>query len=275
MALCAWQFGMLRAFELSQVYHPDREMEATGAELKRPFENLFFKTSDGVELNAWFYPANPNSPRKRWAILICHGNAGNISHRLQLYQALLHVGLNVFAFDYRGYGRSHGRPDEEGTYLDAQAAYHWLRHKGFAPEHIIAYGESLGGGVASELSLREKTAALVLQSTFTSIPEIGRELYPWLPVKLIGRIKYDTNQKLQHVKIPVLVMHSRTDELIGYHHSQKNFAAANEPKLFCDLQGEHNEPLTVPANFIDGMEKFLKLVEEPAATIANTPVSSK
>jgi uncharacterized protein len=267
--------SMLRAFELSRVYYPDREMEATGAELKRPFENIFFKASDGVELNAWFYPANDNSPRKQWAVLLCHGNAGNISHRLELYAALLHAGLNVFAFDYRGFGRSQGRPDEEGTYQDVQAAYRWLRQKGFAPQNIIAYGESLGGGVASELCVREKVAALVLQSTFTCIPDIGRELYPWLPVKLIGRIKYDTHQKLPQLKIPVLVMHSRADALIGFHHGQKNFAVANDPKLFCELQGEHNEPLTVQADFMDGIEKFLTLVIEKGLATSNAPLSSK
>src|SRR5215831_1640153 len=105
MAECARQLTMLRAFERSRVYYPDREMEASGSELKRPFEDILFKANDGVELNGWYFPANDDSPRKQWAILICHGNAGNISHRyrLQLYQVLLHAGLNVFAFDYRGF----------------------------------------------------------------------------------------------------------------------------------------------------------------------------
>jgi len=259
---------MLRRFEHSQVYHPDRDMDATGAELKRPFENLFFKTRDGVELNAWYYPADATSPRKQWAVLVCHGNAGNISHRLGLYQALLKAGVNVFAFDYRGFGRSQGRPDEEGTYLDAQAGYQWLRQKGFPGKNIIAYGESLGGGVSSELGLREEIAGLVLQSTFTSIPDIGKELFPWLPVKLIGRIKYDTHGKLPRLKIPVLVMHSRTDDLIGFHHGERNFAVANEPKLFCEIQGEHNEPLTVQADFMEGIEKFLKLVEDSKGALS-------
>src|SRR6201999_797444 len=111
-------------------------------------------------------------------------------------------------------------------------AYHWLLHKGFAGRNIIVYGESLGGGIATELCVREETGGLILQSTFTSLPDIGAELYPWLPVRAIGRIKYDTQSKLPQLKIPVLVMHSREDGLIGFRHSERNFAAAKEPKFF-------------------------------------------
>src|ERR1035437_1336658 len=179
---------MLRWFEHSQVYHPDRVLTATGAELGRPFEDVRFKASDGVELNGWFFPAGTNSHRPRLAVLVCHGNAGNISHRLDTCAALLPTGVNVFVFDYRGYGRSQGRPSEEGTYRDAQAAYQWLRQKGFAGVNIIAFGESLGGGVAAELAARETVGGLVLQSTFTSIPDMGADLFPWLPVRWLGTI---------------------------------------------------------------------------------------
>src|SRR5262249_52582451 len=145
--------------------------------------DVYFETADNVRLNGWFFPAGTNSPRAALAVLVCHGNAGNISHRLELCRALLATGVSVFVFDYRGYGRSKGRPSEEGTYRDAQAAYRWLQEKGFAGSNILAYGESLGGGVAAELALRERLGGLILQSTFTSIPDIGAELFPWLPVR--------------------------------------------------------------------------------------------
>lgn len=254
---------MLRQFEQNQVYHPSREMDASGADLGRPCEDVYFKSRDAVELNGWFFPAEANSPRARLVLLICHGNAGNISHRLGLYQLLLETGVGVFAFDYRGYGRSRGGPTEEGTYLDAQAAHEWLRRKGCSGNRILAFGESLGGGVASELCLREETGGLILQSTFTSIPAIGAELFPWLPVRWMSRIKYDTHSKLPRLKIPVLIMHGRGDELIGFHHSERNFAAANEPKLFWEIKGEHNEPLSDQAQFREGIEEFLKLIERP------------
>jgi len=251
---------MLRWFEHAQVYHPDRLMVASGSELRRPFEDVHFNTEDGVGLHGWFFPANSNSSRSQLAVLVCHGNAGNISHRLELAETLLETGVVVFLFDYRGYGRSQGCPTENGTYLDAQAAHHWLQKRGFAPANIIAFGESLGGGVASELAIREPLAGLILQGTFTCMPDIGAELFPWLPVRLIGRIQYDTCSKLPRLKIPVLIMHSRTDGLIGFHHAEKNFERANYPKLFCELTGDHNDAVVERKQFIAGFEKFLSLL---------------
>ena len=256
---------LFRWFEHSRVYHPSRQLEATGAELGRPFENVFFKTSDGVELNGWFFPAEPQSPHAQLAFLNCHGNGGNISHRLGLYRALLEIGANVFTFDYRGYGASQGKPSEEGTYRDAQAAYQWLRKKGFAGRNIVVYGESLGGGIASELCAREEAGGLVLQSTFTNLHQLGAELYPWLPVRWIGRIRYDTHSKLPRLKIPVLVMHSPEDGLIGFRHSQENFAAANEPKFFTELRGGHSDQAWEAPGFTPAMEKFLLEVDRQNA----------
>ena len=258
---CLLMALMLRWFEHSQVYHPDRILTATGAELGRPFEDVRFKASDGVELNGWFFPASTNSQRGRLAVLLCHGNAGNISYRLDTCAALLATGVNVFVFDYRGYGRSQGRPSEEGTYCDAQAAYQWLQQRHFHGTNIIAFGESLGGGVAAELAVREMVGGLVLQSAFTSVPDMGAELFPWLPVRWFGTIRYDTRSKLPRLKVPVLVMHSPADELIRFQHGQRNFAAANEPKLFWELKGDHNDPLADTKHFIAGLEKFLSLIE--------------
>jgi hypothetical protein len=255
---------MLRWFEHHQVYQPSAAWCADGTVLGRAWENVFFTTSDGVKLNAWFFPAEPDSPHGQWVILFCHGNGGNISHRLDAYSALLETGANVFGFDYRGYGASQGAPSEAGTYLDAQAACQWLRQRGFAATDIVAFGESLGGGVVSELARRETVAGIILQSTFTSIPDLGAELLPWLPVRWLARIKYDTLSKLPRLHFPVLVMHSRADTLIRFHHGQRLFAAAHEPKLFWELSGDHNQPLEADrAKFVAGVEKFLALLEKP------------
>jgi len=274
LAVCLVLFIMLRWFEHTQVYHPDRILTTTGAELGRPFEDVWFKTKDGVELNGWFFPGNTNSMRASTAALICHGNAGNIGYRLDMCQALLETGISVFVFDYRGYGRSRGRPSEEGTYLDAQGAYQWLVQKGFNPTNVVAYGESLGGGVAGELAMRETLGGLILQSTFCSIPDIGAELFPWLPVRLMSSIKYETCKKLPRLRIPILVMHSRVDGLIGFHHAQRNFALANEPKLFWELNGDHNNPVSDPKHFIAGIEKLLKMVEDDRVRTETTSTSS-
>ena len=249
---------VLRWFEHRQVYQPFAAMETDGSELGRPFEDVYFLTSDGVRLNAWFFPAAPGSPRERLVYLLCHGNAGNISHRLEHAEALLETGAGVFLFDYRGYGRSAGTPGEEGTYRDAQAAYAWLREKGFAAEHIIPLGESLGGGVACELALRETVGGLVLQSTYTSVTDLGAELFPWLPVRWLSTVKYDTHSKLPRVKAPVLVMHSRGDSLIGFHHAERNLAAANEPKTLWEIGGDHNLFLNSDrARYVAGLDRFL------------------
>ncbi|HTL17360.1 MAG TPA: alpha/beta hydrolase [Patescibacteria group bacterium] len=251
---------MLRWFEHHQVYHPSRVLDASGAELGRPFEDVYFPSTDGVQLNGWFFPANTNSSRNSIVVLLCHGNAGNISHRLEMTDALLSTGVNVFVFDYRGYGRSEGHPSEEGTYRDAEGAYAWLHRKGFKGKDILLFGESLGGGVAAELASRLTNGGLILQSTFTCIADIGGDLFPWLPVRWLAHIKYDTLSKLPRVKAPVLVMHSRTDRLIRFKHSERNFAAANEPKLFCELAGDHNDPLTNREQFVADFQQFLSLI---------------
>src|SRR3989442_14062605 len=156
---------VLRWFEHRQVYQPYRQLETSGSELGRPFEDDHFQTSDGVGLNGWFFPADTDSARKHLIYLLCHGNAGNISHRLEHIAAMLETGASVFVFDYRGYGRSQGRPGEEGTYLDAQAAHQWLRQKSFSATNIIALGGCAGGDAACETALRESLGGLILQST--------------------------------------------------------------------------------------------------------------
>lgn len=263
MGACLLVFVMLRWFEHNQVYHPSRVLETSGADLGRPWEDVYFRTEDGVELNGWFFPANTNSARQSLVVLLCHGNGGNISHRLEMTQALLSTGVNVFLFDYRGYGRSRGHPSEQGTYRDGQAAYDWLQRRKFTGGNIIVFGESLGGGVAAELGSRLKVGGVILQSTFTCIADIGADLFPWLPVRWLAHIKYDTLTKLPRIKAPVMVMHSRGDRLIRFQHSQRNFSAANEPKLFCELSGDHNDPLTNREQFIAAIERFLRLIVTP------------
>lgn len=256
---------MFRWFEHRQVYHPTRELEADGRELGRAFEEAEFRTADGVRLHGWFFPASGRAEFANRAVLVCHGNGGNISHRLELVAALLETGVAVLVFDYRGYGRSEGRPGEEGTYLDAQAAHAWLRERGFAGERILALGESLGGGVASELALRERLGGLVLHSTFTSITDLGGELFPWLPVRWLGSIKYDTRARLPRIQVPVLILHSRADTLVRFAHAEANLAAANPPKLLCELTGDHNDACADAAPITAAFRQFLELLETRAA----------
>jgi len=260
---------MLRWFEHRQVYVPSSVFSGNPNDLGRPFEDVYFSSLDGVRLNGWYFPAEPSSPRSHLVLLLLHGNGGNICHRLDFCEVWLRLGVNLFVFDYRGYGRSEGRPSEEGTYLDAQAGHKWVREKGFSPANIVALGKSLGGGVASELALRETIGSLILQSTFNNIPSVGAELFPWLPVKRFHTIKYDTLSRLPRIRVPVLVMHSRADQVIGYHHAERNFAAANDPKMFCEIFGHHTGALDFGARqYAEGLERFFRQYVDTAPTLS-------
>jgi len=262
---------MLRWFEYKQIFQPSRKMDATPGQLGRPFEDVFIPVENGERVNAWYFPARKAASP---VFLVCHGNAGNISDRLDLAALLLEAGAGVLLVEYRGYGRSDGKPGEENTYRDAQAAYHWLIGKGVAGTNIIAYGESLGGGVVSELAVRETLGGLILQSTYTSMTELGAELFPWLPVRLVSTIKYNTRAKLPKLRVPVLILHSRHDDLIAFHHAEENFAAANEPKFLREIGGGHNEGLfsSRPA-MLAAIREFLQnpLVKHNHSQIAPSP----
>ena len=254
---------MLYRFEHSQVYHPTRDVESTPDDVGHAAEEVWMKTSDGLRLHAWFFAADKSSPRARFVMLFCHGNGGNLTSRPGYYRAILETGVSLMAFDYRGYGLSDGEPGEVGTYTDAATAYQWLRARGFAPEHILVWGESLGGGIASHLAATEQVGGLVLQSSFTSIPDIGAELFPWLPVRMISRIRYDTHSRLPEVKCPVVVMHSRADTTIQFHHGERNFGASREPKAFVEIGGDHNDALLADrVAYVAGAERIVQLAEQ-------------
>ncbi len=152
------------------------------------------------------------------------------------------MGYGVLLVDYRGYGASSGKPSEEGTYLDAQAAWQWLTAgRGIKPGAIVLAGESLGGAVAAELAARVQPQALILASTFTSVPDLGSEIYPWLPVRLISRYRYDTLAHLRNYRGPVLIAHSRDDEIVPFAHAERLFAAAPGRKSMLEMRGGHND----------------------------------
>jgi fermentation-respiration switch protein FrsA (DUF1100 family) len=248
---------MLRWFEHKQVYVPSRAVN--GCTLDWPREEVRFQAQDECQLHGWFFPAEKGTLRSSLVFLLMHGNAGNVCTRLDFYEAWLSLGVNVFAFDYRGYGCSAGVPSEEGTYLDAQAAYAWLIGRGFQSRNIIALGKSLGGGVASELALRERIGALILQSTYTSIADVGSHLFPFLPVRWMNTIKYDTASKLPRIHAPLLVIHSRDDKTIPFRQAERNYAVANEPKMFWEIQGGHTGVLLQDrTHYLAGLDKFLQ-----------------
>lgn len=171
--------------------------------------------------------------------MLNHGNAGNISHRLEKLRIFHDLGLNVLLYDYRGYGKSEGAPSEAGLYTDAQAAYDFLvNEKKVPPQQIISYGESLGGSVAAHLTRNNTVGAMILDSSFTSLKDIAQIHYPVLAG--LAQSNFDTLSDTANVQVPVLVLHSRNDEIVPFAQGKKLFEAAKGPKQLVELRGDHN-----------------------------------
>lgn len=222
------------------VYFPDsgREIAITPAAHGLPYEDIAIRTDDDETLGAWWLPA----PDARGAVLLLHGNAGNISHRIEYARMFRELGYSTLLVDYRGYGTSTGTPSEAGTYRDASASWHWLTEsRGVDARDIVVFGESLGGAVACWLAQQHSPRVLVLASTFTSVPDLGAEIYPMLPVRWLSRVRYDTLERLPLVNAPVLIVHSPGDDIIPFAHGRKLYEAAREPRQFLEIRGGHND----------------------------------
>lgn len=240
-------------FQTSLVYFPDmaREINVTPKIYDLAFESVDIPTEDGETLHGWWVPA-----RGPGTVLLFHGNAGNISHRLDYLRMFNQLDHSVLIVDYRGFGRSTGSPSEEGTYRDASAAWRWLTQtRKLRPQDIVIAGESLGGAVASWLAAQHPPRALMLMSTFTSVPDLGAQIYPWLPVRLISRYSYDSVANLRKIRAPVLIAHSRDDEIVPFTHGKALFEAATEPKQFLELRGGHN------SGFVFSQEDWVRSVK--------------
>ena len=238
----------LRWREPSMIYLPDRQLEAAPDAAGLSYEDVFLTTADGARIHGWFLPAPRDLPSSPFTLLFFHGNAGNISHRLDKLAVFHELGASVFIIDYRGYGRSEGQPSEEGIYRDAQAAYEYLTGKAqphgaphLEARSIVVYGESLGSAVAVDLASKVTVGGVVLEEPFTSIGDVGHEKFPFLPIRFLARTKYDSLGKIGRINAPLLIFHSRDDEYFPIRHAQRLFAAAREPKRLVELHGRHND----------------------------------
>lgn len=242
----------------SMIFFPSKEIEATPRDIGLDFEDMTFSTEDGKKIAAWFVP----SGNERGVLLFCHGNAGNISHRLDSIRIFHDLGLSVLIFDYRGYGRSEGSPTEKGTYRDAEAAWNYLINKmKVRPEDVIFFGRSLGAGVAAEMALKHRAAGLIMESAFMSVPSLGSKFFPYLPghlIRLISRFHYSNIDKINRIGIPKLIIHSPQDEIIPFEHGAALFEKATVPKEFLRIAGGHNEGFMLSGRtYIDGLDRFI------------------
>ncbi len=237
------------------VYFPTSQLKGTPDDVGLTYEIVWLTTTDKVRLHGWYIPAKKATA----VVLFNHGNGGNISHRIDIAHLLNNLGLSVLMFDYRGYGKSQGSPNEQGTYLDAEAAWQYLtRTRGISPDKIVIYGRSLGGAIAAHLAVSHPPGILIVDSTFTSLKDVGQEIYPFLPVRLLSRFDYPTKKNVSAVRCPVLVIHSPDDDLVPFHHGKQIFDAAKEPKKFLKLEGGHNDNYMVsPRVYGNGIKGFI------------------
>lgn len=247
--------ALLYFYQSSFIYYPERQWVATPDQFGLSYESVTFGTTDGVTLSGWYVPAE----RARGVMLFFHGNAGNISHRMLSMQIFNRLRFDIFIFDYRGYGKSEGRPNEIGTYRDAEAAWYYLvRQRNIDPSKIVIFGRSLGAAIASYLAAKHTPRALIVESAFTSVPELAARFYPFMPVRWLTRFHYATKEHLPNVTCPVLVVHSREDDIVPFDHGRALFEAARSPKDFLGINGGHNDALLITGGrYEQGLDRFL------------------
>lgn len=239
--------GLLYVFQSRFVFFPAAELAVTPAAVGLAFEDVWLTTEMDERVHGWFVPCNQADSSgatgdiwPRATVVFCHGNGGNISHRLETLQILHGTGLATLILDYPGYGRSDGSPSEEACYRAARAAERYVREV-LRAERVVLWGRSLGGAVAARIATERPPDALVLESTFTSVPDMAQALYPWLPARLLARFQFDTLGRIGGIGCPKLFIHSRGDEIVPYEHGERLYAAAREPKTFQAIQGGHND----------------------------------
>lgn len=230
--------GWMYTQQPGMVFYPLAELSSTPKDWGLEYEDVELTTSDKVQLHGWYLPVT----KSKQVILFFHGNGGNISHRGDSLEIFHSLGLNVLIIDYRGYGKSEGVMSEQGFYLDAMAAWQYLVNKrGYQPQEIILFGRSLGGAVATQLATQVDEKALIIESTFSSVKDMASMLMPLASKLIFLRYSFNTEKIINQVASPILLMHSKDDDIVPYELGEKVFAAAKSPKYFFELHGSHND----------------------------------
>lgn len=242
--------GYIRYIESRSIFFPAKKIEFTPEDIGLSFEDVYITTEDNIKINGWFIP----NKKAEYTIFLCHGNGGNIGHRLDKLSLLYQTGLNIFIIDYRGYGRSSGKPYERGLYLDAQAGYNYLvNKKRILPQRIILYGESLGSSVVIDLASKVKIGGLIIEGGFSRGRDMAKRIYPFLPSFLFSNM-YDSLTKIKDIKESMLFIHSRDDEIVPLDLAYKLYNASKADKRFVLLEGSHNNA------FLESREKYISSI---------------
>lgn len=251
LVFAGFRMNLLESLERQFIFFPTPEIEQTPADVELEYDNVLFQTDDGLTLNGWFIPApsadaDSDQGNSDITLLWFHGNGGNMGHRVEDLALFFHLlSVNVFIFDYRGYGLSEGQPSEKGVYQDSRAALAYLESRpDVNPDRIVYFGRSLGTAVAAELAVHSPPNGMILFSAFTSIRDLAATLYPFSPLRLLTGKRFDTLARIEHYRGPLLVIHGQQDEIIPPSLGDALFNAANEPKQFLALpNARHNDGL--------------------------------
>jgi len=252
--LVAWILG---GFQRQVIFPASKQIAMTPEDYAWEYEDVVLSVGQH-KTTGWYLPVkNP-----RGAVLFSHGNAGNISHRLDSIKVFRDMGFDVMIYDYGGYGKSTGKSSEKRCYADIRGVWRYLTEdRAIAPENIVLFGRSLGGGVVAELAAEVTPGAIIMESSFTSAVDVGREVFPFLPVKLILRHKFNAGEKMGSFSAPILIIHSPDDDIIPYHHGKELYELAPEPKAFLEIEGDHNGGwLDSGRKYTDGLRKFLETI---------------
>jgi len=262
LAAIAIVVGLFALFEPHLIYRPVRHPRGNWSPSGLNVEDCFFQTDDGLMLHGWWAPAANSIPAaRRPVILWCHGNAGNVTHRAENMRLLVERGLDVFIMDYRGFGRSQGRPSEKGIYRDVDAAYRYLiRERSVPADQMVVFGRSLGAAVALHLALCRPVAGLILESAFESGPAMARVICPWLPLSLAMRSRFDNVSRISELEVPLLMTHGEEDGLVPIRQGRMVFAVAPEPKEFFTIANAgHNDTYRVGGEpYLDKLVQFCR-----------------
>ena len=231
-------------FQRNLLYHPT-ENNYSGDQILVSIEKVKINTQDGIELMSWYHNKNVNNYK---TILFLHGNAGSLENRIHKINHFKDMNVNFLLVAWRGFSGNKGTPTEKGLYEDAESAVRWLKSKGVRENNIIVYGESLGTGVATEIAQNKNFAGIILESPFTSMIDAGKDKYPYLPVRLLLKDRYESNKKIKNINSPILIMHGKVDNIVPFHMGKKMYELANEPKYsyfseYDDHMMEYNEKL--------------------------------
>ena len=239
-------------FQRNLLYHPS-ENNYSDTQLTVPIEKVIITTDDNIKLSSWYHKKNVKGYK---TILFLHGNAGTLESRIYKINHFKDVNVNFLIIAWRGFSGNKGKPSEKGLYEDAKSAIKWLKNKGIKEENIIIYGESLGTGVATEITQNKNFAGVILETPFTSMVNVGKTKYPFFPVSFLLKDKYESDKKIKNIKSPILIMHGEVDRLVPFWMGKKMYELANEPKYsyfskYDDHMMEYNEKL------LNELKKFI------------------